>query len=62
MQLCTSLYDGHITLKQSSNKLFIVTYCLQVIRGLDYSAACAELGQCILHHLACESLLDNDGV
>lgn len=43
------------------DKRFTVTYGLQVKSGLGYSAACTELGQCLMHHLACEGLIDQEG-
>ena len=46
----------------NSTLLFGVTYGLQVKEGLTYSQASKELGECIFHHLACESLLDNTGL
>lgn len=42
-------------------KRFTVTYGLQRKTMLSYADAARELGECIFHHLACESLLDNDG-
>lgn len=59
----TAYEHGVIKLEQSDarGKLFRVTYGQQVKQGLTYSEACAELGACILHQLACDSLIDNDG-
>ena len=66
MITCLVLSDiGYpIVLKQSESgkKLFTVTYGLQITKDLSYSEACTELGQCILHALACESKLDNEGI
>jgi hypothetical protein len=42
--------------------LFTVTYGLQQKRGLGYRDAAKELGECILHMLACKGDLNNDGV
>ena len=52
-----------IEVKQEQNKaaLFTVTYGLQVKDGLTYARAAKELGECIFHHLACESELNNEG-
>ena len=52
-----------IEVKQDQNKaaLFTVTYGLQVKDGLTYARAAKELGECIFHHLACESELNNEG-
>lgn len=48
-----------ITLEQTGIDRFVVTYGAQVVRNLDYPAAAAELGKCIMHALACEDKLDN---
>jgi hypothetical protein len=61
MKNCLELYDGFIKLDQRANLLFRVTYGLQVTDNLTYSAACAALGQAILHHLCCEGLASNEG-
>lgn len=55
---------GWITMEQHGGrrKLFKVTYGKQVSDNLPYIRAATELGLCIMHHLACESRLDNDGV
>ena len=56
--------EGHlIEVKQAQNKaaLFTVTYGLQAKDGLTYARAAKELGECIFHHLACESELNNEG-
>lgn len=52
-----------IEVKQDQNKaaLFSVAYGLQVKAGLTYARAAKELGECIFHHLACESELNNEG-
>jgi hypothetical protein len=49
-----------ITLKQKRDGSFTVTYGKQVFKGLGYQKASQELGGCIMHALACESLLDNE--
>jgi hypothetical protein len=61
--LCRAFPDLLIKLEQRTNKqgLFRVTYGLQVTDELTYAQACAELGQCILHALACNSELNNEG-
>ena len=46
---------------ESGKKLFTVTYGLQQKKGLTYAQAAKELGEVLFHHLACESILDNDG-
>jgi len=55
--------DSLITLEQKDTEsaLFVVTYGLQRKTNLTYSQAAKELGDCIFHHLACESVLDNGG-
>lgn len=52
-----------IEVKQSDRKdaLFTVSYGVQVKTGLTYARAARELGECMFHHLACESLLNNEG-
>lgn len=52
-----------VKLEQSDarGKLFRVTYGLQVKQYLTYAQACEELGACLLHQLACDGLIDNDG-
>jgi hypothetical protein len=51
-----------ITLQQYESKpfLFKCTYGLEVKDKLTYGEACAKLGQAILHHLACEGLVNNE--
>lgn len=53
-----------ITVQQSEDrdKLFTITYGLQVRSGLTYSQACHEIGQCLLHYLCCEDIADNSGL
>lgn len=48
-----------IILSQHGRDNFTVTYWKQVKRKLNYGAAASELGACIMHALACESILDN---
>ncbi len=64
--LCIHLFPGTpntpgagIKVEQQGVDRFTVSYGLQVKKGLDYVRAAKELGECIFHHLACESLLDN---
>lgn len=47
-----------ICLEQYANGEFRVTYGLQVVDRLTYREAAFELGTCIMHHLACESLIE----
>lgn len=48
-----------VTLQQRGKNNFAVRYGKQVDAGLTYSAACAELGQALMHQLACDGALDN---
>ena len=60
----TAKPEALIELRQSegTEALFIVRYGREVKTGLSYSRACSELGAAILHHLACESIVNNEGV
>jgi hypothetical protein len=55
--VCYSNDDIHLI--QTGANAFTVIYFLQVTTGLDYSSAAMELGSCIMHQAACNSLLDN---
>lgn len=52
-----------ITMQQHGGRgaLFSVTYGLQVSSRMTYIRAAAELGACIMHHLACEGAINNQG-
>ena len=50
---------GGIELRQAGKDNFTVRYGLQTDQDLNYGQAAAKLGQAIMHHLACEGLLDN---
>lgn len=52
-----------ITLEQSDagDRLFRLTYGLQVFENMPYGRACKELGVCILHSLCCEGIASNEG-
>ena len=39
---------------------FAVVYGLQTKDGLDYTEAAHELGECIMHYLNCEGLVNLD--
>lgn len=54
----TQIAGMPITLRQSGVDSFRVTYFKQVKNGLTYAAAAKELGQCIMHALACDGMLD----
>ena len=56
--------DAMIQLRQSDDKQgrFILTYGCEKTPGLNYLQACKKLGEAILHHLACESIVNNEGV
>ena len=55
--------DAMIELRQSEDKkgLFVLSYGCEVAPGLTYARACTALGQAILHHLSCESIVNNEG-
>lgn len=65
MKLCFELPDAAYPIKleqhEDTRKLFRVTYGKQVKDRLCYGDAATELGACIMHALACESRLDNEG-
>jgi hypothetical protein len=56
--------DALIELRQSDDKQarFILSYGCEVKPGLTYTQAARALGEAILHHLACESIVNNEGV
>ena len=56
--------NGLIELRQSEdeNGRFTLTYGCEVTPDLTYARACGELGAAILHHLSCESIVNNEGV
>lgn len=47
-----------ITLHQNGRDSFRVAYGAQVSRGLSYENAARELGESIMHALACESKIN----
>lgn len=48
-----------IRLIQTGVDRFSVQYGKQFKDGLNYGAAAKELGECLMHGLACEGKLDN---
>lgn len=63
-RLCWEFYDlrtpwGPLKLEQHGADGFRVTYGRQVLDGLTYRAAAAELGAAVMHRLALDSHLDN---
>ena len=46
-----------IAMVQTGRNKFTVIYGLQVKSELNYAQAASELGECIMHHLACESII-----
>ena len=56
--------DAMIQLRQSEDKdaRFILTYGCEKTPDLTYSMACRKLGEAMLHHLSCESIVNNEGV
>lgn len=53
----TTIADYTISLQQSGNNKFTVIYGLQVNKNLSYAKAAKELGEAIMHALACEGKL-----
>lgn len=56
----TEIAGFKISLSQTRDGSFMVRYGKQIFKGLCYQKAAQELGECIMHALACESLLDNE--
>ena len=52
-----------IELRQSEDKngRFELTYGCEKTMGLTYAGACKALGEAILHHLSCGSIVNNQG-
>lgn len=48
-----------VTLQQRGRDNFAVRYGMQVIDGLTYGRACAELGRALMHQGACNGHVDN---
>lgn len=46
-----------VAMVQTGCNKFTVIYGLQVKAGLNYAQAAKALGEAILHHLACESII-----
>lgn len=63
MRTCFELPNAAypIKLEQQNSGRFRVTYGKQVVRGLDYARAAKELGEAIMHALACEGKFDDTG-
>lgn len=47
---------------QDKEGAFQVNYGLEGLGNLTYSQAAKRLGECIFHYLACESVLNNEGI
>lgn len=56
----TTIAGYDITLIQRGEDVFSVIYGKQRENGLSYAEAAKELGQCIMHALACEGKLENE--
>lgn len=62
---CIHLFDhgpgaaSGVKVEQTGVDRFTVTYGLQIRRGLNYTQAAHEFGECVFHALACDGLLDN---
>ena len=50
--------DSPVRLYRTGKGRFTVEYGKQVTERLSYGAAAAELGQCLMHALACAGRLD----
>lgn len=50
--------QGDVTLTQTGFDRFTVQYGKQIRKGLDYSAAAAQFGSCVMHQAACDGRLD----
>lgn len=63
MKTCyqTILGGFSINLEQRGRDKFRVTYGKQIDDNLTYARAAEELGQSIMHALACEGALDHRG-
>lgn len=57
--------EALIELRQAEDSqglcLFILTYGCQVTPSLTYARAAKALGEAILHHLSCKSIVNNEG-
>lgn len=59
-KLCWKSQIGFdVELWQKGPDHFAVRYGKQVKWRLTYAEAAAELGQCLMHAMACESMIDN---
>jgi len=56
-------FPALITLLQSDQKhgRFTLIYGMEITVNMQYAEACKKLGQAIMHHLACESLINYEG-
>lgn len=60
--VCFDYVMGYITLTQQGPNSFTVTYGKQTNSELSYARAARLLGEALMHHLACEGILDNSEV
>jgi len=44
--------------RKGKSPRFTVQYGAQVVKNLTYSAACGELGSCIMHAATCDGRID----
>lgn len=51
-----------VVLEQDSDLRFRLSYGLQITSNMTYVQACRHLGEALLHHLSCESVVNNQGV
>lgn len=51
-----------IMLEQGKDLRFRLSYGVQLTPNMTYAQACRHFGEALLHHLSCESIVDNQGV
>jgi hypothetical protein len=60
LQVVQIEHQHPVTLSQQGTNRFTVTYGAEVRDRLDYSRAAAEFGNCVMHALACNGVLETD--
>ena len=53
-----NIIQGDVSLTQDGFDRFTVKYGKSVRRDLDYAAAAAEFGSCVMHQAACDGRID----
>lgn len=56
----TEIGGFKITMRQNARGQFTVVYGKQKFAGMGYQKAAQELGECIMHAVACEGKLDTE--